>query len=92
MKKPRRWNTVSEAKLAKFIEINPGLTASMIAILWRRPYGTISSYLTGMAKRDVVSRMQGPGMRGLGKTWRYYKSISKICNDEVDKCLVNNAI
>ena len=74
----RRWNTTSEAKVVKFVETNPGLTASMIAILWRRPYGTMSAVLHNLAKAGKIDRMKGVGMRGGEvQAWRYYPSLAK---------------
>lgn len=72
-KKYRRWNTVTPAKLAKFVDNNPGLTASMMAILWRRPYGTMSAALHGLFESGKLHRREEKGMRG-GKTkaYRYY--------------------
>ena len=76
--KARRWNTVTEAKLVKFVEMNPGLTSAMIAVLWRRPYGTISAVLHGLAKSHKVSRRMEIGMRGgKVKAWRYYEDDAK---------------
>ena len=76
--KPRRWNTVSEAKVVKFVEDNPGLTAAMIALLWRRPYGTISSVLHNLAAEGKIERMEQIGMRGGNvRAWRYYESVAK---------------
>lgn len=80
----RRWNTISEAKLVKFVEINPGLTASMIAILWRRDAGTMSGYLHNLAVAGKIERHLGHGMRGGdAKAWRYYENVCKTAVDAV---------
>lgn len=80
----RKWNTVSGDKLVKFVVNNPGLTASMIAILWRRPYGTISSVLHGLVVGGRLSRVKSHGMRG-GKNvaWRYYPDAATQAVDEL---------
>ena len=76
--KARRWNTVTEAKLVKFVEMNPGLTSAMIAVLWRRPYGTMSAALHNLAKSGKISRRESHGMRGgKVKAWRYYEDVAK---------------
>lgn len=78
LKRGRRWNTVTPAKVVKFIETNPGLTGAMIAVLWRRPYGTMSAVLHGLAKSGQIDRRMEVGMRGgKVKAWRYYESVAK---------------
>lgn len=82
----RRWNTVSDAKLVSFVRTNPGLTASMIAILWRRPYGTISSSLYELTKAGKLSRSMEKGMRGgVTKAWRYYDGIFEAAINGIPK-------
>lgn len=77
-KRSRRWNTVTPAKIVKFVETNPGLTGAMIAVLWRRPYGTMSAVLHNLAKAGEIDRREGVGMRGgKVKAWRYYESAAK---------------
>lgn len=59
--------------MVKFVQDNPGLTSAMIAILWRRPYGTISSVLYNLVQSGRVFRNLGVGMRGgKFKAWRYH--------------------
>ena len=84
-RRARKWNTVSPNKLAAFVRINPGLTASMIAILWRRPYGTISAVLHGMTERHEITRRMEQGMRGgTVKAWRYYDNILGAVDSVLD--------
>jgi hypothetical protein len=75
----RRWNTIAGWKLVEFIDRNPGLTASMIARLWKRPAGTISSVLYRMAKERQISRCMGCGEwnHGHNRVWRYYPDAAR---------------
>ena len=82
MKRLKHWNTTSEAKVIKFVETNPGLTAAMIARLWRRPYGTMSAVLYNLVANGQLERIQSVGMKG-GRVlaWRYYPNLNKAAVD-----------
>ena len=75
----RRWNTLAEWKLIKFIDRNPGLTASMIARLWKRPTGSVSSKLYRMTQAHVIERRMGVGCWGHGnnRVWRYHPDSAR---------------
>jgi len=81
----RRWNSLAEWKLVKFIERNPGLTACMIARLWKRTTGHVSSVLYRMAKAHVVERRMGVGCwsHGNNRVWRYYPDSAKQAVDDL---------
>jgi predicted transcriptional regulator len=63
---------ITNAKLIKFVTVNPGMTANMIALCLRRNVGTVSSYLAKLAKAGLIARITEPGMRGLKGVYRYY--------------------
>ena len=78
MSKVRKWNTVSKGKLVQFVKRNPGLTATMIAVLWRRRPAYISSVLYRMSEEGMIDRRQEQGMMGSVRAWRYYESLSTV--------------
>lgn len=81
----RRWNTLSDWKLVEFIDRNPGLTASMIARLWHRRPGTVSSVLYRMAKERQIERRPGCGEwnHGRNRVWRYYPDAARAAVNEL---------
>lgn len=81
--KPEKPDLKAEA-LIKFVESNPGLTATMIARCLGRNPGTVSSALFKLVKAHRLSKVMSRGMRG-GKVeaWRYHEDVAKAAVNAV---------
>lgn len=81
--RPAKPDLKAEA-LIKFVEANPGMTATMIARCLGRNPGTVSSALHKLVKAHRLSKIKSKGMVG-GKVeaWRYHEDVAKAAVNAV---------